>query len=419
VIASRIACACSARQLISASTRRVISRVCHSDKLHVSDNVLTTSSVSLHARSELDARIGSPDAGRVTRRGPRGRAPTVTQPRAGHASRARVLSRIATDRPRQQVLSERAVCGASAGNKCGCCGSTRATGALSLRRLYTTIMDQRFSTGTLPGLVHRVFHDGAAPSHITFGTQRSHVAHQYKPAGRWPVDQPFQHQRHTGWWHATSPGTADSDELGRRDGGAVLVGPSPLVQMELCASKTPGAPAGMARGRDPPALKAMKVSGSSGVDSNGKLPQSEVNRLCSKLEAVGDKRAAVQHNFVARAVRDAAPAVVRIDAQKKVAVSDATSIFDILFGASGGNSGAHQQRKQIVTGTGSGFCIDSSGIVLTNAHVVEDADSLGIQLHNGKNYKGHVVGMHSELDLAVVKVDVNDDRLPSVCALVD
>ena len=55
--------------------------------------------------------------------------------------------------------------------------------------------------------------------------------------------------------------------------------------------------------------------------------------------------------------------------------------------------------------------------MLTNAHVVEDADSLGIQLQNGKNYKGHVVGMHSELDLAVVKVDVKDDRLPSVCLL--
>ena len=188
--------------------------------------------------------------------------------------------------------------------------------------------------------------------------------------------------------------------------------------MEHCASKAPGVPAGMTRGRDPPALKAMKESGSSGSETKGRLPQSEVNRLCSKLEAVENTRADVQHNFVARAVRDAAPAVVRIDAQKKIAVPNATSIFDILFGAAGGGSGANQQqRKQIVTGTGSGFCIDSSGIVLTNAHVVEDADSLGIQLQNGKNYKGYVVGMHSELDLAVVKVDVKDDRLPSVCLL--
>lgn len=301
-------------------------------------------------------------------------------------------------------------------------------------------MDQR-SRRTSPAL-HRVFHNTGAPSHITFGSQgfpptgtewsRGAHQHHHQPAVRrrhvkqstgrseaqndllntWslpPLGQPGC------CWDATPEAatekSAGGDELCWYEEGPRT---TPLVQVERCASKAPGIPAGMTRGREVPALKAMEVSASHG-DNKGRLPRSEVSRLCSKLEAIVDKRT-TQHSFVARAVHDAAPAVVRIDAQKKIAVSD-TSIFDILFGVVGGSRGSHQQRKQIVTGTGSGFCIDSSGIVLTNAHVVEDADSLGIQLQSGKNYTGHVVGMHSELDLAVVKVDVKDDRLPSVCVL--
>ena len=291
-------------------------------------------------------------------------------------------------------------------------------------------MDQRFRR-TSPAL-HRVFHDTGAPSHITFGSQG------FPPAGtEWSHDacqqhhyQPAVRRRHINQaagmseprnnrfnWSLPPLGqTANEESAGGelcRDG---VPGTTAPVQIELCASKAPGIPAGMTRGREPPALKALEVSDTRDVDNKGRLPQSEVSRLCSKLEAIGDKRT-TQHSFVARAVRDAAPAVVRIDAQKKIAVSD-TSIFDILFGVAGGSRGLHQQRKQIVTGTGSGFCIDSSGIVLTNAHVVEDADSLGIQLHNGKHYSAHVVGMHSELDLAVVKVDIKDGQLPSVRVLV-
>lgn len=277
-------------------------------------------------------------------------------------------------------------------------------------------MDQRFHTS--PAL-HRVFHDGRAPSHITFGATAS-------PPGGLPRDQEDegtrlqQHEQvgHQTTWRHPQRNLDNSWSSFPQQGQpgwwvASPAGAMPPLQVEQCASKTAsGLPAGMSRGREPPVLKTMTLSGSSsGSDSKGRLPQSEISRLCSKLEAIGDKRS-TQHNFVARAVRDVAPAVVRIDAQKRIAVADATSIFDILFGVSGG--GGSHQRKQVVTGTGSGFCIDSSGIVLTNAHVVEGADSLGIQLQNGKNYKGHVVGMHSELDLAVVKVDVKDDRLPSV-----
>jgi len=57
------------------------------------------------------------------------------------------------------------------------------------------------------------------------------------------------------------------------------------------------------------------------------------------------------------------------------------------------------------TGVGSGFIFDASGLILTNAHVVEGADSISVQLSSGRQLPGRVYGVSSTMDLAVVKVD--------------
>jgi S1-C subfamily serine protease len=56
-------------------------------------------------------------------------------------------------------------------------------------------------------------------------------------------------------------------------------------------------------------------------------------------------------------------------------------------------------------GTGSGSIIDAKGYVLTNYHVVKDAEELSVTLADGGEYKGKVVGMDPENDLAVIKFD--------------
>jgi S1-C subfamily serine protease len=62
-------------------------------------------------------------------------------------------------------------------------------------------------------------------------------------------------------------------------------------------------------------------------------------------------------------------------------------------------------------GTGSGSIIDSKGHVLTNYHVVKDAEELSLTLADGVNYKGKIVGADPENDLAVVKFDPNGAAL--------
>lgn len=62
-------------------------------------------------------------------------------------------------------------------------------------------------------------------------------------------------------------------------------------------------------------------------------------------------------------------------------------------------------------GAGSGTIIDEEGHVLTNYHVVEDADSLSITLADGSEYEGKIIGIDPENDLAVVKFNPKGKKL--------
>jgi serine protease Do len=55
--------------------------------------------------------------------------------------------------------------------------------------------------------------------------------------------------------------------------------------------------------------------------------------------------------------------------------------------------------------TGSGFLIDPNGLIVTNAHVVEDADYLQVRLADGRRFTGKVVGQDNRVDLALVRIE--------------
>lgn len=59
------------------------------------------------------------------------------------------------------------------------------------------------------------------------------------------------------------------------------------------------------------------------------------------------------------------------------------------------------------TGEGSGIILSENGYIATNAHVIENADSLEVVLSDGTTYKGTVVGYDSKTDLAVIKIDAS------------
>ena len=55
--------------------------------------------------------------------------------------------------------------------------------------------------------------------------------------------------------------------------------------------------------------------------------------------------------------------------------------------------------------TGSGFVIDASGLIVTNAHVVEGAEAIQVRLSDGRRFAGRVVGRDTRVDLALLKID--------------
>ena len=69
---------------------------------------------------------------------------------------------------------------------------------------------------------------------------------------------------------------------------------------------------------------------------------------------------------------------------------------------------ARPQRKPRAQGLGSGFIISADGYILTNNHVVSDAESVTVQLTSGKEYTAKVIGTDPPSDVAVIKVDANN-----------
>ena len=62
-------------------------------------------------------------------------------------------------------------------------------------------------------------------------------------------------------------------------------------------------------------------------------------------------------------------------------------------------------RGPIFDGQGSGLVYREDGIILTNRHVVENADKVQIVFQGGKEYDGEVLGVDRQSDIAVVKID--------------
>jgi serine protease Do len=63
--------------------------------------------------------------------------------------------------------------------------------------------------------------------------------------------------------------------------------------------------------------------------------------------------------------------------------------------------------------SGSGFLIDPNGLIVTNAHVVEDADAVQVTLSDGRRFGGKVIGQDDRVDLALVRID-GSTNLPTL-----
>ena len=90
--------------------------------------------------------------------------------------------------------------------------------------------------------------------------------------------------------------------------------------------------------------------------------------------------------------------------------------FGDFFGRGQGNGGNRNQQRQIETpkrtGAGSGVILTADGYIVTNNHVVQEADELLVKLNDNREFKGRIIGTDKTTDLALIKIEA--ENLPAI-----
>ncbi|HYW18130.1 MAG TPA: HhoA/HhoB/HtrA family serine endopeptidase [Nodularia sp. (in: cyanobacteria)] len=124
---------------------------------------------------------------------------------------------------------------------------------------------------------------------------------------------------------------------------------------------------------------------------------------------------AEDNNFVVEVVEKVEPAVVQINTSRIIR-TQVTQLPDTLndpfFRRFFGENLPTQPQERVVRGLGSGFVIDPNGRILTNAHVVNDADTVTVSFSDGHTVEGKVLGKDPVSDVAVVQIP--GTNLPTV-----
>ena len=120
-------------------------------------------------------------------------------------------------------------------------------------------------------------------------------------------------------------------------------------------------------------------------------------------------------SFVANAVRSVGDAVVRIDTERTITRNVPDLLYDdpLFRGFFGPDTLQRIPQQERLSGQGSGFIVDSNGYILTNAHVVDQADRVTVTLKDGRHFEGTVEGADELTDLAVVKNRGKSRRITS------
>ncbi len=148
---------------------------------------------------------------------------------------------------------------------------------------------------------------------------------------------------------------------------------------------------------------SLTQNGFAGDDSNAS-PTSVASATVQPVKSINSDIESTSRAFVEIAKR-VTPAVVSITSEKVVKVKDPFSNFlqkDDFFKRFFRTPDGGQEYKQ--RGLGSGVIVSPDGYILTNYHVIKDADEIDVMV-NRKSYDAKIVGADPATDIAVIKID--------------
>jgi len=113
-------------------------------------------------------------------------------------------------------------------------------------------------------------------------------------------------------------------------------------------------------------------------------------------------------------VRKAAPAVVNIYTKRVVEERRVSPFFDDPFFRRffGNDAPMGGSRKRMENSLGSGVIVRSDGIVVTNYHVIKDADEITVILNDRREFDADILVKDERSDIAVLRINVHGEKLP-------
>lgn len=142
--------------------------------------------------------------------------------------------------------------------------------------------------------------------------------------------------------------------------------------------------------------------------------------MAMMLTAMQELRAQNMPNSFADLSAEVSPAVVNITTStvlnrpgEQLDAPQGSPFDDLFKEFTDRNNGDQPRPERRGTALGSGFLISADGYVVTNNHVIEDADEIEVELRNGEKRAAVIIGTDERTDIALLKIET-DDPLPFV-----
>lgn len=125
-------------------------------------------------------------------------------------------------------------------------------------------------------------------------------------------------------------------------------------------------------------------------------PNLEAKEAIASLQQTGKAFAGV--------AKDVSPSVVFVSVEKKHESGMDAATLKKFFG----DRVPKENLPQYAQGVGSGFILSEDGFIVTNNHVISDAEKINIRMSDGREFDAKLVGSDQQTDVAIIKVDAQD-----------